>query len=83
MIKTFAPWPLALLAVLVCHSLSAFGQKTDVKPEIGIQEHPIDEFILSGARIVLEPGRIIESGELLISDGKIVAVGEKVDVPAG
>ena len=83
MIKTIAPWPLAFLALFTFSNPSAFGQKTDVKPEIGIQEHPIDEFILSGARIVLEPGRIIESGELLISDGKIVAVGEKVDVPAG
>ena len=83
MIKTLASWPLALLALFAFSEMVAFGQKTDVKPEIGIQEHPIDEFILSGARIVLEPGRIIESGELLISDGKIVAVGEKVDVPAG
>lgn len=84
MIKTSASRTLAILLVFPLVSpFVALGQKTDVKPEVGIQEHRIDEFLISGARIVLEPGRVLEEGAMLVSDGKIVSVGEKVDAPAG
>lgn len=84
MIQSFAfrTLPMALTFFFICPWL-VLGQKTDVKPEIGIQEHPVDEFFLTGARIVLEPGRMIDEGAILISDGKIVAVGEKLNPPAG
>jgi hypothetical protein len=37
---------------------------------------------LVGARIVVAPGRVIESGTVVLRDGVIVAVGEKVEAPA-
>jgi hypothetical protein len=37
---------------------------------------------LVGARIVAAPGRVIESGTVVLRDGVIVAVGAKVEVPA-
>ena len=84
MIKTSASRTLAtLLVFLLVSPFIAFGQKTDVKPEVGIQEHLVDEYLITGARIVLEPGRVLEEGAILVSDGKVVSVGEKVDAPAG
>ena len=38
--------------------------------------------VLSGARIVVEPGRVIESGSIVLRDGIIEAVGPEVRVPA-
>jgi imidazolonepropionase-like amidohydrolase len=84
MIKTSTNRTLATLLIFSLVSpLVALGQKTDVKPEVGIQEHLIDEFLITGARLVLEPGRILEEGAILVSDGKVVSVGERVDAPAG
>ena len=37
---------------------------------------------LSGARIVVEPGQIIESGTIVVRDGIIEAVGPEVQAPA-
>jgi hypothetical protein len=37
---------------------------------------------LVGARIVAAPGRVIESGTVVLRDGVIVAVGARVEVPA-
>ncbi len=37
---------------------------------------------LVGGRIVVAPGKVIESGTVVVRDGVIAAVGAKVDVPA-
>jgi len=37
---------------------------------------------LEGATIVTKPGNVIESGTIVIEDGRITAVGSDVDVPA-
>ncbi len=38
---------------------------------------------LTGARIVVAPGKVIERGTLVMRDGRIVAVGADVAVPSG
>jgi len=40
-------------------------------------------YALTNARIVVAPGRVIERGTVVIRDGRIVAAGPRVDVPAG
>jgi imidazolonepropionase-like amidohydrolase len=44
---------------------------------------PPDDYALTGARIVTAPGRVLERGTVIIRDGRIVAVGARVEVPAG
>lgn len=46
-----------------------------------IQENGPRLFAIQNARIVLEPGKVIEKGTLIIRDGLIVAVGAKVKTP--
>jgi imidazolonepropionase-like amidohydrolase len=43
---------------------------------------PIQTYALTNARIVVAPGRVIERGTIVLRDGRIVAVGAQVDVPA-
>lgn len=43
---------------------------------------PPSDYALLNARIVVSPGRVIERGTLHMSGGRIVAVGERVNVPA-
>ena len=46
-----------------------------------VMAHGADTQVLSGARIVTAPGRVIEKGSILIRDGLIEAVGESLPVP--
>ena len=42
-----------------------------------------DVWALTGARIVVAPGRVLEKGTLVLADGRIEAVGADVPVPPG
>ncbi len=42
-----------------------------------------DDYVLTNARIVVAPGRVIERGTIVIRDGRITAVGERAQAPAG
>ncbi len=48
----------------------------------GIRSKPATARALTGARIHVAPGKTIASGTVLIEDGKITGVGEKLDIPA-
>jgi N-acetylglucosamine-6-phosphate deacetylase len=52
------------------------------RPAEGLRENTPDVHALVGGRIVVSPGRVIESGALVIRDGVIEAVGENVSPPA-
>ncbi|MCY3005408.1 MAG: amidohydrolase family protein [Planctomycetota bacterium] len=52
-----------------------WAQKTDTKPDVGITENKVNDFLITNARITVEPGVVIDQGSLWIQDGKIVAVG--------
>lgn len=43
---------------------------------------PADKYVIRNARIVTVTGPVIENGSIVISDGKITAVGKSVSAPA-
>ena len=57
----------------------------DVTPGagVGIRDNSPSFVAYTGARIVVRPGRVIESGTVVVRDGVIQAVGANVDVPEG
>ena len=66
--------------------LSASGvlqaQTTTERPD-GQRENTPRWHALTGARLVLAPGQVVENGTLVLRDGVIVAAGRDVAVPAG
>jgi len=68
---------LLLLFFFSCSNI--FSQTT---PTEGLHEHTPRVFYLKHATLILEPGKIIEDGELVIRDGLIESVGRVVNVPA-
>ena len=56
------------------------AQQTD-QPQ-GIRSKPSTARALTGAKIHIAPGKTIASGTVLIENGKITGVGEKLDIPA-
>ena len=70
----------ALLASLVTLLPAVLPAQT--APTVGLRDNPPGVHALTGARIVVSPGRVIERGTLVIRDGVIEAVGPNVQVPA-
>ena len=60
-----------------------WAQKTDTKPDVGITENKVNDFLITNARITVEPGVVIDQGSLWIQDGKIVAVGTSLRADEG
>ncbi|MCK5521427.1 MAG: amidohydrolase, partial [Candidatus Marinimicrobia bacterium] len=52
------------------------------RPEYGIQSNIPDYYALINARIVTEPGKVIENGTIIFRNGVIENVGSKLSVPA-
>lgn len=69
---------LSAFLLLIPFSSIAWAQRTDTRPDVGILDHKIEDFLLTNARIVLEPGLVIEKASIWIEDGKIAAVGEAI-----
>lgn len=65
-----------LFAILAAAALAlpAYGQTEAVPPS---------DYALTNARIVAEPGRVIERGTIRVTDGRIAEVGADVEVPDG
>ena len=55
----------------------------DARPVVGLRENPPDSVFLKDARVVVEPGRVIESTSVSIRGTSIVAVGKDIEPPAG
>ncbi len=62
-------------------SLSA--QTVNTSPTAGILDHPNQRFLLHGAKIICEPGNIIEQGSILIENGRIVQIGSQLPADPG
>lgn len=62
---------------------SAAAQTVTTERPAGLREAPASWHAFTDARLVLAPGQVIERGTLLVRDGRIVAVGASVAVPAG
>ncbi len=58
------------------------AQTTTERPD-GQRENTPRWHALTGARLVLAPGQVVENGTLVLRDGVIVAAGRDVAVPAG
>ncbi len=62
--------------------LSASWVLAQTGPTVGLRENTPTVHAFINARIVLSPGKVITSGTLVIRNGVIEAVGEKVAAPA-
>lgn len=49
----------------------------------GLRDNTVRHHAITGAKLVVAPGKVIESGVLVMKDGRIVAAGANVAVPAG
>lgn len=61
---------------------SVDAQSSAVKPVEGLRKNDPDVFALTGARLVVAPGREIPRGVIVVRDGRIQAIGENVQPPA-
>jgi len=73
-------WKLALLAFLGLGYV-AIAQKYFPKND-GVKASNNNYTVLTNARIYISPGQVIDQGTLVVHEGKIIAVGRKVDIPA-
>lgn len=77
-----AAWRRLLVAVAWACSGAVWAQAGTDRID-GLRENTPRWHALTGARIVVAPGRVIERGTLVLKDGLVVAVGADVAVPAG
>jgi N-acetylglucosamine-6-phosphate deacetylase len=61
----------------------ALAQRTDTRPDVGIADHKINDFLLTNARVILEPGVVLESASIWIENGKIIQVGTSIQPREG
>ena len=75
--------PLAA-AAMVCAALcgAAWGAPPSTRPVDGLRDNTPALWALTNARIVAEPGKVIDKGTIVLRDGVIVAVGADLPPPA-
>ena len=66
--------------VTIAVATSLFGAPERTRPPEGLREHTPRAFALTGARLFVEPDRIVPAGTLVVRDGKLTAVGASVVV---
>ena len=59
------------------------ARAADTSPKVGLRQNTPDAYALVGAKIIVAPGREIESGTIVIRDGKIADVASGEAVPPG
>ncbi len=74
--------PTALAGTLALVAALAAAQ-TGTERAPGLRDNTPRWHAITGARLVLAPGRVVENGTLVMKDGLIVAAGAGVPVPAG
>src|SRR5437660_9431031 len=76
----------AMLAFAVLFALpllrDARAQDTD-RPDAQMTNTPLPTYVIRNARIVTVSGADIEGGSIVVSNGRISAVGANVNAPAG
>ena len=70
------------LSLLLLLQLPLLAAPPQIEPVAGLRDRTPRVQAIVGGKIVQRPGKVIENGTIVIRDGVIVAVGEKVDVPA-
>lgn len=71
-----------IVASMLMSSGSGFAQLSSERVE-GLRDNTPRWHVLTGARVVVAPGKVIEKGTLVLRDGRVVAVGADAAVPAG
>ncbi|ADN75187.1 amidohydrolase [Ferrimonas balearica DSM 9799] len=74
-------WVLGVLTGLSVISFSGYANQT--QPELGIRDKTPSLTALTHARIVTEPGKVLDNATILIEDGIIRAVSRRVSIPDG
>lgn len=73
------------LFLFVCICLSCFSTRLFAQfglPQADISDHRPNEFAIVNATIIPEPGKRIDSATLYVKNGKIIALGKQVALPA-
>jgi imidazolonepropionase-like amidohydrolase len=73
----------AVLVVAAAFAAMPVVAQQSTLPSEGVAERPLRHVALVNARVVTEPGRILDNATVLIQDGRIVAVGPRVRIPDG
>ncbi len=73
--KRMRPFLFLISAVL-------FSLQAQIQPVTGLRDNTPAVHAFTNAKIVVAPGRMIQRGTLVIRDGVIGAVGERVSIPA-
>lgn len=68
--------------ILCALIMAAFGAFAQTAPTVGLRDNTPAVHAFTNARIVVAPGKVINSGTLVVRNGVIEAVGEKVAAPA-
>ncbi len=76
------PFALFIVSSIGLASAYAQGQVSTARVE-GLRENNPRWHVLTGARLVIAPGKVVENGSVVIRDGVIVAAGANVALPAG
>ncbi|MCA9263903.1 MAG: amidohydrolase family protein, partial [Planctomycetales bacterium] len=81
------PWHLRLallwISAILLTPITANAQRTpDARPQIGLAENVPTQYALINARVIPQPGEVIESGTILIEHGIIQAIGADLTAPA-
>ena len=75
--------PAALLLAVVTLPLQlSLAAPPSTRPVTGLRDNTPEVFALTGARIVVAPGRVIPQGNVVVRDGVITAVGPRLAIPA-
>src|SRR5919107_3682253 len=73
-----------LLAFAFCAFCPSFVRAQDpVRPDPSMTDTPAPTYAIRGARVVTVSGADIENATVVISNGRIAAVGANVTAPAG
>src|SRR5215211_1239916 len=69
--------------VFACAAALCLGEPLGFSLRAVSAQTPAETYAIRNARIVTVTGPVIENGTVVISNGKIAAVGASVSVPAG
>ncbi len=73
---------LLCISIFAGLAVAAIAQADETRPPDGLRDNTPSVHAFVGGKIVVAPGKVIENGTLVVRDGTIVAVGEKIDSPA-
>ena len=69
--------------MLTIASLVAVGLWSPLVPSVSVQEEEGQVLLVRGEKVYVRPGEVLENADVLIQDGRIIAVGEGLAAPDG